>query len=365
MARKILFVDDDEILQLIVERGFAASGDSFELFFARDGFEALKKLENVAVSLIVIDLHMPRMDGLSLLSHVLQGYPDIPVVLISATPRTQVAYLLQMQGIVGYLEKPFAVDELAVLINETLQAEAAGGVMYSVSPTMFLQLMEMEGKTCTIRIVDRDSDEGGILYLRDGQLLDARIGDLRGIDGAYRVFNWDEVDVFFRNDCPERDNQINSDLQAIIMGGLAAKDEADDSPFADLEGPIAGFASLSDDDGPTSGCTPVAGDQEGRPLANSPEAFRARIREMLRRELGDFPGLVDPEPAPKLDRAIGALQTIGELSGFGPVRVMHVDRDAKGSMLLLPDELESRALVMPLEDGAPLISMLDVLRYRD
>jgi CheY-like chemotaxis protein len=242
MVRRVLFVDDDEILQLMVEKGLAPYADSFGVVLAKDGFEALKKLEDTAVSLIIIDLLMPRMDGFSLLSHIRETYPDIPVVFVSATPKEMVPYLKEMQGVLAYLEKPFSIDNLAKCIQDALVAEALGGAIAAVSPTMFLQLMEMEGKTCTIRIFDNDSMEGGILYLQDGRLLDARVGNMKGIEGVYRIFMRDEVSVYFSNDYKKIEGRVDSGLQAVIMGALAARNEEADSPFAEAEGSITGFA---------------------------------------------------------------------------------------------------------------------------
>ncbi|MEE4165469.1 MAG: response regulator, partial [Desulfocapsaceae bacterium] len=175
MIRKVLFVDDDQILQRAVGKQFEVHGGQFELVFADDGFDAVKKLEKFSVSLICTDLMMPRMDGASLLAHVRENYPDIPAIIISELSNDQVEHLITADGIVGYFKKPFQAGRLVPKILEILQDEANGGIMHTISPTTFIQLMEMEGKTCTIRMLDNHSVEGAILYLKDGMLLDARV----------------------------------------------------------------------------------------------------------------------------------------------------------------------------------------------
>ena len=78
MKRKVLFVDDDQILQRVTEKSLSAFNDQFELVVANDGFEAIKILEKIQVSLVCMDLIMPRMDGMGLLSspaNQLSGYP--------------------------------------------------------------------------------------------------------------------------------------------------------------------------------------------------------------------------------------------------------------------------------------------------
>lgn len=376
MVRKVLFVDDDEILQLAVERRLVDYDAFFSLLLAKDGFEALKMLENVSVSLIVIDLLMPRMDGVSLLSHLRETYPDVPVILISTMSMSGMKHLAEAHGVIGRLEKPFRVEELGKCIMSYLQNEAAGGIMHHVSPVMFLQLMEMEGKTCTIRIFDSISEEGGILYFRDGRLLDARIGVLTGIAAAYRVFGWDEVTVFLRNDCPFRENRINSDLQPLIMAALTEKDEADDSPLADSEGPVAGFSSLEPEDD-RAPCLPCGGthqtDAHGHgahspwqvEAAATPETDRVvdSLRCLLQKEAGEVCGTYAICYEKELGGCVGALTALGERYGFGEFRVGYVENGEETGRLLVaaPD---NQAVVVRVGADCPLNTVLDVLRYR-
>lgn len=373
MVRKILFVDDDEILQVVVEKGLATYSNAFDVILARDGFEALKKLESIAVSLIVIDLQMPRMDGLSTLSHIQHAFPDIPVIFISATAKGDIPYLSGIRGVIGYLEKPFGLDVLAKMILDALQVEAVGGAIATVSPAMFLQLMEMEGKTCTIRILDNHSMEGGILYLRDGRLLDARVGMITGIDGAYKVFRWDEVSVFFRNDCPEMEDRINSDLQAVIMGALAARDEADDAPFSESEGPIAGFAGdlEIDEMGPFEFPPSWAEDdlEEGQGIRTRDGSKKndacERVRDLLHREVGDLDWIHSVYHDPRLDRAMTMLLVLGTQAKFGNLRVGHLDNGEGVDRILVPDIQFKQSTVLQVNREAPLMTIIDVFRYRE
>jgi CheY-like chemotaxis protein len=229
MKRKILFVDDDQVLRHLLQRHFAGFAEAFTAVMVGDGFAAVKMLEKSAFSLVVLDLVMPRMDGMSLLAHLREKYPDIPVVSISAMEVDQLGEYTSAGGVVAHLAKPFQKEQLSSLITTVLKKEATGGTLHDVSPAIFLQLMEMDGKTCTIRVLDERSTQGGVLYFIDGQLVDARIGELRGIEAAYRVFTWDRVTIFLRNSCALRENVIGSELQPIIMKAAGMRDEAEDA----------------------------------------------------------------------------------------------------------------------------------------
>jgi CheY-like chemotaxis protein len=233
MVRNVLFVDDDQIMLLAIEKRFASFSDYFSIVKANDGFEAVQKLKDTSISLIVLDLKMPRMDGMSLLSHAREKYPDIPVIIVSGYRTAEMYKLAKAKGVIAYISKPFQVDDLGKIIMSTLQKEADGGIMHNVSPTVFLQLMEMEAKTCTIRILNKKTGMGGILYFIDGSLLDARVGEVKGLDAAYKLFGWDDVTIFIQNECAPIENVINSPLQPIIMKAVGMKDEEEEPVVPD------------------------------------------------------------------------------------------------------------------------------------
>ncbi len=335
MVRNVLFVDDDQILQRAVEKGCAAHGAQFRLIFANDGFDAVKKLDTHSISLICSDLVMPRMDGPSLLAHVRDTHPDIPVIIISELGRDQVEHLIAAEGVAGYFKKPFLVEKLSAKILELLQEEASGGIMQRISPSTFMQLMEMEGKTCTIRMLDNHSGEGGILYMEGGKLLDARVGRHTGVDGAYRAFSWDEVTVFFRNECRQREDRIQSDLQALIMGALAAKDEREEAAAgcrgndAAAPAPVTGTAR-----GDAPGISP-SGAADSMPVSQTDSNGPVDI---LRRRLSEQDGIEAIYFDETLATATEKLNRIGEQSTFGPLRAAYV-MDGRGkNSIIVPGE---------------------------
>ena len=162
MIKKVLIVDDDMEMLLSLKEGLKRYNDTFSVYIAGDGIAAIEKLEKYSVSLVVTDLKMPRKDGLSLLGHIMEHYPGIPVIIITGYSTNEMERLALEGGAVGYIAKPFMIEDLAKKILSTLRKESEGGTLHSVSSGMFLQLIEMEEKTCTIRIVDQTSKMRGI-----------------------------------------------------------------------------------------------------------------------------------------------------------------------------------------------------------
>ena len=228
MIRKILFVDDDRVIQIIAEQQLKVFADHFSLVFANDGLDAIKKLENRCFSLVCIDLIMPRMKGANLFAHIRSHFPDIPVIILSAKSKEEMQKLVPPQGVLEYFTKPLQAKLLGKCIVQHLQKEAQGGIMNNVSPPVFFQFMEMEAKTCTARVLDNGSQQGGVLYFNDGQLIEVRVGMITGLDAAHIAFGWDDVTVFIENNCPEIENTINLPLQTVIMQAVSMKDEDDE-----------------------------------------------------------------------------------------------------------------------------------------
>lgn len=343
MIRRILLVDADRILRIALEKRLAVYSDSFRVITAADGLEAVRTIKDFSFSLVVTDLILPGMDGMSLLAHIRDKYPDLPVIVISSMRPGETQHMVRESGILACLTKPFQADELVSLIMSSLRSEADGGIMYDVSPTVFLQLMEMESKTCTIRIFDKVSESGGVLYFIDGRLVDARVGDLCGIDAAYRVFTWEVVTLFIHNRCDPRKNLINSDLQPIIMTAVGMKDESDSLDLAEDYENDAPPAHPAD--------RRKAGAEAGSPVHG--------LETFLRKKIGENCGLDGCSFDGTLDDTIDSLNELGADSGFGKFQVGYVATGKKHDRIILPGR---PAPVLTMDPGCARDRIIDTLR---
>ena len=230
MTPKVLIVDDDHIWLRLIKKKFENYSHTFTTLTAPDGEAAVASLRENMVSLVVTDMQMPKMDGLALLAHLSENYPDIPVIIMTAysTPSSKKTVL--EGGAAGYIEKPFVVEDLATKIIRTLQKETEGGTLQTVPLDMFIQLIEMEQKTCTIRVFNKLTKQKGILFFYKGDLLDARINNRQGNTAAYEIFAWDSVTLSIQDECAITTKKIEGELQAILFDAMRMKDEAGGAP---------------------------------------------------------------------------------------------------------------------------------------
>ena len=123
MAVTILVVDDEPDLELLVKHKFRRQirNGEFNFLFSGDGQAALSALtKSPEVELILSDINMPRMDGLTLLRHLRELDAGLKVIIVSAygdTPNVQAAMDL---GAFDFVTKPIEFDQLEVTMRRTL-----------------------------------------------------------------------------------------------------------------------------------------------------------------------------------------------------------------------------------------------------
>jgi DNA-binding response OmpR family regulator len=118
VAPRILVVDDDPNLLVVLAEQLRADG--FEVATARDGTEALRRLEHAWPDLLVIDMMMPRMDGLTLAREVKER-ADLPIIVLTAIDTGDNKADLLEEVAEDYVTKPYHYPELRARINRVLK----------------------------------------------------------------------------------------------------------------------------------------------------------------------------------------------------------------------------------------------------
>lgn len=116
MAARVLVVDDDHGVRGVVELAL----DGYELYFAEDGVEALEMLEHQKVDVVVLDVMMPRLDGIETLRRIRVGehHNDVPVVMLTARVGEDDHLRGYQAGADAYVTKPFDPDDLVAVVEE-------------------------------------------------------------------------------------------------------------------------------------------------------------------------------------------------------------------------------------------------------
>jgi two-component system NtrC family response regulator len=115
---KILIVDDEKNFPIILSAVLEDEG--FETASALSGEKALEILKNEDISLVLTDMKMPEMDGLTLLETIKKERPEIPVIVMTAHGTVEKAVEAMQKGAFTYIIKPFGNSELIQHIKNAL-----------------------------------------------------------------------------------------------------------------------------------------------------------------------------------------------------------------------------------------------------
>lgn len=114
-----LIVDDEPQLRRVLVRLMEADG--FVCVEAASGSDALEALARHRAALVLTDLRMPKMDGITLLRETRARYPDTAVVMITAVADVDVAVSCLAVGAMDYLTKPFNIEEVRARVRQALE----------------------------------------------------------------------------------------------------------------------------------------------------------------------------------------------------------------------------------------------------
>lgn len=119
MAVRILVVDDDRAVRESLRRSLSFNGYSVEL--AHDGVEALDKIASERPDALVLDVMMPRLDGLEVCRQLRSTGDDLPILVLTARDSVSERVAGLDAGADDYLPKPFALEELLARMRALLR----------------------------------------------------------------------------------------------------------------------------------------------------------------------------------------------------------------------------------------------------
>lgn len=243
MIYNILVVDDNQPFLNLVTKIFDKYRKKYKLHTCLDGIQAIDLLSRKNFAVVVSDLQMPNMDGYALLKKMIEQFPDIPVIVITAFDKPKTETVVKKTGAYAYFTKPLVMEDLLEIIESIVDKTTEGGRLHNASLEMFIQLIEMEAKTCTIRVFNEEKQKSGVLFFNGGELYQARHGSHKGKKAAYEVLSWEKVTLSIENSCLIKSREIHDELQAILLDAMRMKDETGSSEEDFSEEPESNQAS--------------------------------------------------------------------------------------------------------------------------
>ena len=116
--KKILIVDDEKFMRRTLKDTFNVN--EYEIIEAEDGDEATRKFVEYRPDVIIIDLIMPRLDGLSAIENIKSCDPNAKIIAISSKTNREIIYNLKELGVTDFILKPIKTDKLLIKVEALL-----------------------------------------------------------------------------------------------------------------------------------------------------------------------------------------------------------------------------------------------------
>ena len=121
MNERILVVDDEDEVLRICSRALSGAGCGYDVVTANTAAQARTYLAEQAFDLLVLDIHLPEENGLSLLKGVRESHPDLPAMLITGYPAVSTVFDAIRMNVREYVLKPFTVRRLLEAVAASLE----------------------------------------------------------------------------------------------------------------------------------------------------------------------------------------------------------------------------------------------------
>jgi two-component system chemotaxis response regulator CheY len=118
--KRVLIVDDSPTIRKFI--GYVLRRRDYATEEAEDGLDAMEKLSNCEIDLVIVDLNMPNMDGISFVKNLRNSYydPDLPVIMLTTTSDRELQEEAYGAGINKFLTKPVQPNVLLDNIESLL-----------------------------------------------------------------------------------------------------------------------------------------------------------------------------------------------------------------------------------------------------
>ncbi|AMY19958.1 response regulator transcription factor [Rhodococcus kroppenstedtii] len=209
---RILVTDDDRAVRESLRRSLTFNGYTVEL--ASDGLDALEKVASDRPDALVLDVMMPRLDGLEVCRRLRSTGDDLPILVLTARDSVSERVAGLDAGADDYLPKPFALEELLARLRALLRR--TGGELGPDSETMTFADLSLDPVTREVRRGERPIS----LTRTEFSLLEMLLANPRRVLGRSRI-----LEEVWGYDFPTSGNALE-----VYVGYLRRKTEADGEP---------------------------------------------------------------------------------------------------------------------------------------
>jgi CheY-like chemotaxis protein len=227
---RILLLDDDQdFLDLYREMLSQHLSGLPDVRIASSGSRALALLESEPFMLMIVDLNMPKMDGLQVLSIARRKYPQLRLVVLTAIRDEQFRARAYAMGVDQFWIKPESDQEMGLFmesIDSLLAREAQGGFrgVQSKSLVDIIQLECLSQSSAVLKITNGLAE--GRIWIQTGEVIHAEAPDASAEPAFQKILSWKTGSFETLPAEPNRERTIFTSYQGLLLNTAQAMDEA-------------------------------------------------------------------------------------------------------------------------------------------
>ena len=216
---QLLLVDPDIFLHEMIESGFRLFNPKYEIVRADNPEAALLLLQRHEIEAVITEIDFPgaRKAGTDFLEDLKDYSPDLPVILLAENPPEALPPSRMPKA---FVPKPPDMDFLLKKVHQVVQQNRAS-VLRGISLESFLQVLEVEQKTCTL--VVQSEGRVGQLYISQGKLIHATTEESHAKPAAFIMLGWPDPEIKILEKC-DAEPTITDRLNAILLEYCVQKD---------------------------------------------------------------------------------------------------------------------------------------------
>ncbi len=200
-----------------------------EVRVANSGARALSLLESEQFTLFILDLNLPKMDGLQVLTIARRKYPQIRLVVLTGIRDEQFRTRAYALGVEQYWIKPETDQEMGLFmesIESLISREGHAGFrgVQSKSLVDIIQLECLSQSSCMLKIVNGVTE--GKIYIQNGEVIDAEVPGITAEPAFQRILSWKTGSFETLPPDPTRVRTIFTSYQGLLLNTAQAIDEA-------------------------------------------------------------------------------------------------------------------------------------------
>ncbi len=220
----ILFADGDSNTTQYLSGTFKVNG--FDVADTTSGMEALELYKSRSPDLVVTDLALSELDGMTLLEELKKYDPTARVIITTADADKDIITRAFRMGVLDVLEKPIDPEFLISKIRDLLAREdrALEGNLQMMSLASIIQINCEERNQAQLSLNHLGKD--GIIFFKDGEMVHAETGDLVGDEAIYSLLGWDDGTFKLKMGVEPSSISINKNFSGLLLEGMRRIDES-------------------------------------------------------------------------------------------------------------------------------------------